>query len=173
MSVLAGSVEATWDMGQPRPPTHQLWQWLINPPVRITSKKKATGGILKAKQLGRRLYFIKTRWFVSKAGCGLQHRAENGSSTSRTREPNNVLLFCGNPCFKIITCVLFFVTRFETRDEGKITNAAVNVGQHLMQAKMQANFSFFSQAQGRSAVEMVGIVLSQCRERCNALAALP
>ena len=66
--------------------------------------------------------------------------------------------FCGNPCFKIITCVLFFVTRFETRDEGKITNAAVNVGQHLMQAKMQANFSFFSQAQGRFAVEMVGIV---------------
>ena len=57
-----------------------------------------------------------------------------------------------------ITCVLFFVTRFETRDEGKITNSAVNVGQHLMQAKMQANFSFFSQAQGRFAVEMVGIV---------------
>jgi len=27
-----------------------------------------------------------------------------------------------------------------------------------MQAKMQANFSFFSQAQGRFAVEMVGIV---------------
>lgn len=136
----------------------------------ITSQKKSNGR--NPKQLGRRLYFIKTRWFVSKAGCGLQHRAENGSSTSRNREPNNVLFFCSNPCFKIITCVLFSLPSLR-QETGKCEKCSCECGSALDAGEDAGKLFILQSGTGAVCSGNGRYCSSQCRERCNALAALP
>ena len=79
-----------------------------------------------------------------------------GCSSTSTREPNNVPCFLRQFLRECHNRFLFSRPLFEARDEGKIQNATVNVSQQLMQAKMRANFSFFSKERGGLRFQMVG-----------------
>ena len=150
----------------------RVWQWLINPPVRITFQKKSNGRNPLSNSAGD-CTLSRRGGLCQRLAAGLQHWAENGSSTSRTREPNNVLFFFrGNPCFKIITCVLF---RFPLWDKrwGENNKCSCECGSALDAGEDAGKLFILQSGTGAVCCRNGRYCSSQCRERCNALAALP